>query len=313
MKMPFSFGARLVFRMVLPGLVIALILSPVVFFAIEQTDKTLDPGIYYPLASVGFGYLIMVSDQSIFMLFQGRRFWTKRDRDNFLSQEVKRLEELRHSSDSNDSGLNLESAIEISHFPLNDMGVNEAIYPTQLGNIIKEFEDYPSKKYGLDGIFYWYRLWLLIPKDIRLEIDEKQAVADGTIYLAFIFYMVAPVTLAYMGLDLLFGYDFLPFLPPWGALPIIALALYAGLGMYRLSLGIHKDFGNYFKALFDYGVSQLDLSAQLETISQVQDDPGFKLLDSIEARRQVWRYLRWHKIRGADGNVTANTAPYDFL
>jgi hypothetical protein len=53
-----------------------------------------------------------------------------------------------------------------------------------IGNIIDEYEAYPLSRYGMDSAFYWPRLWLIIDKDVRNEIDGEWAVVDAAVYTA---------------------------------------------------------------------------------------------------------------------------------
>lgn len=47
------------------------------------------------------------------------------------------------------------------------------IMPTSLGNALRAAEDYSYNVYGMDSIFWWPRLWLLLPDRVRNEIDES--------------------------------------------------------------------------------------------------------------------------------------------
>lgn len=69
---------------------------------------------------------------------------------------------------------------------------------TRLGNALASTEDYPSVAYGMDVVFWWRRLFPLLPDTIRKEIDDALtsllallnfatmvglASADGVLYL----------------------------------------------------------------------------------------------------------------------------------
>jgi hypothetical protein len=74
----------------------------------------------------------------------------------------------------------LEVGVEYALYPTDDDSAAYVAHPTRLGNIIESFESYPKIKYGLDSVFYWYRLWVVLDKDLREEIDSSQAVVDST-------------------------------------------------------------------------------------------------------------------------------------
>jgi hypothetical protein len=88
-----------------------------------------------------------------------------------------------------------------AEWPVDEGGDPYALYPTQLGNILAGFELYPKVKYGIDAIFYWYRLWVSLDKDLREEIDTVQAVVDSTLYVSFTLYVSAALALFYAGTE----------------------------------------------------------------------------------------------------------------
>jgi flagellar biosynthesis regulator FlaF len=61
----------------------------------------------------------------------------------------------------------------------------------RLGNLITAFESYSNTRYGIDGVFYWNRIWLKLEKDVRDDIDNHQAMADSTVYASFILFINA--------------------------------------------------------------------------------------------------------------------------
>lgn len=55
------------------------------------------------------------------------------------------------------------------NYPLTE----ELIMPTRLGNTLRAAEEYSSIAYGMDSVFWWPRLWPLLPDTIRKDIDES--------------------------------------------------------------------------------------------------------------------------------------------
>ena len=64
---------------------------------------------------------------------------------------------------------------EIRQFPADEHDHYIATRPTKMGNILASYEDYPDSRYGMDSVFYWHRLWLIVDKDTREEIDRTWA------------------------------------------------------------------------------------------------------------------------------------------
>jgi hypothetical protein len=48
------------------------------------------------------------------------------------------------------------------------------LLPTQLGNVLRAAEDYAQSKYGMDVVFWWPRLWLILPEAMQQQIDDSQ-------------------------------------------------------------------------------------------------------------------------------------------
>src|SRR5712691_2148238 len=69
-------------------------------------------------------------------------------------------------------------------YPMNDKGHSYASHPTLLGNIIAAYEKYPLTRYGMVSVFYWPRLWLLLEKEKKEEIDASWSLADGLLSLS---------------------------------------------------------------------------------------------------------------------------------
>jgi hypothetical protein len=199
------------------------------------------------------------------MLFEGRRFWPNWLWRLFHSIEHQRLAELLRIEDQSyklsESAIGqrkklftkryLEAWVQIRTFPFDDQGKYEARFPTRLGNLLTAYETYPDLRYGMDGVFYWPRIWFRLDKEVREELDTKQAVADSGIYLSFVLYINAVMWVVYCSryIQQTRVNDHLPaIIHPAILIPGFLLAAYIS---YRLSLYAQAQYGEAFKAVFD--------------------------------------------------------------
>lgn len=80
----------------------------------------------------------------------------------------------------------------------------EDLLPTRLGNVLKAAELYPSDegRYGIDAVFFWPRVYPLLPEHFRQSLGEARASLDlmlVTSFLAMLFALGAAVFLALVG------------------------------------------------------------------------------------------------------------------
>ncbi len=297
MKFPFDFGIKLIFRLILPGAILAAAMAPAVHAAMHALGILIRIEFALPFEVVAWGWAIVVCDMRIYMLFEGRRYWPEKLRTWMVNRQIKRLNALVQivEGDHPEDNEYLEAAVEYGFYPVTDGGDPCVRHPTRLGNIIESFETYPEVKYGLDAIFYWYRLWVVIDKDLREEIDNAQSVADSAIYIVFALYCSGTVMLAYALMAFIPVH--LPYVPsPLVLLLLSALCFVGGFVLYRLSLPVHCQFGELFKSVFDEHRSKLVFDDLVKHIGTIRGAP-YVSLNPWDTNRIVWRYLRWHRIR----------------
>jgi hypothetical protein len=308
MKLPFEFGTKLIFRLVFPGVILAAVTTPLVDALLDVSGIWINTEYLFPLETIAWGWLVVVSDMQIYMLFEGRRYWPAAIRKFFVWRESVRLKRLSDVAPDKDRRRFLEAGVEIGQYPTDEGGDPYVEFPTRLGNIIEAFETYPKVKYGLDSVFYWYRLWVVLDKDLREEIDNAQAVVDSTVYLSFVFYLSAVFALIYAGIESLMKTDWyigasLPILTllyvPKARVLYVAAAgcVVAGQFLYRLSLPAHAQFGELFKSVFDQYRSKLSFDDIVKEIGELTGDPYITGRTARERNQIVWRYLRWHRAR----------------
>jgi hypothetical protein len=306
-KFPFSFGTKLIFRIVLPGALLAAVMAPLVHAVMRMLGVDIRLLYTFPFEAIAWGWLIVTWDMFIYMLFEGRRFWPDWLRRFMIGREQARLDKLSAIVDGAgaDRRAQLEAGVEYTRYPMDNGGDPVARNSTRLGNLIDAYEDYPKLKYGLDAVFYWPRLWLSLDKDLREEIDNAQSMVDSTLYVAFILYVAGFVLFVYAAVGMILDIGCLswlpeirlPYVPPPGVLVLLGILTFpAGYLLYRTSLHAHAQFGELFKAAFDQFRSKLDFDDVLKDVGRIRGTPYVSVTPQ-EKNMVVWRYLRWHRIR----------------
>ncbi len=310
MKLPFDFSIKLIFRLVFPGTILAAALVPGLHAILHALGLSIKFEYLFPIEVIAWGWAIVVSDMAIYMLFEGRRFWPGPIRKLLLWCQRRRLKRLSKividTPDDIDPRRLAEAEVEYALYPVNEKSEAYVEHPTRLGNILESFETYPDVKYGLDAVFYWYRLWVVLDKDLREELDSSQAVMDSTVYASFVLYVSALVMLVYAGIGDAANIRWLhwlsavklPYVPTPSVLCLMAAGcLVLGFVVYRLSLNAHAQYGELFKSVFDQYRSKLMFDDILKHIARIMGVPTLMSKSQREKNEIVWRYLRWHLIR----------------
>src|SRR5258707_9551908 len=95
MKLPFEFGPKLIFRLVFPGVVLAAATTPLVNELLDIAAMPVKFEYLFPIETIAWGWLVVVCDMHIYMLFEGRRYWPEAIRGFFMHRERVRLQKLR--------------------------------------------------------------------------------------------------------------------------------------------------------------------------------------------------------------------------
>jgi hypothetical protein len=206
MKLPFEFGVRLFFRLIVPGIFVTVGLYPLLLTLLQLMNWTSYIGYAVVLLVLLSGWLLVVCDAWIYMIFEGRRLWPtwlwkwslsrERRRLKNLCERIAGFEQLQQPDPRSDRR-NLEDRVDQRNFPLNEDNEYFAEFPTRIGNLISAYEGHSLRVYGMSSVFYWNRLWLHIDKDLREEVDNRQALSDSTLYSAFAMYLAGVLWLFY--------------------------------------------------------------------------------------------------------------------
>lgn len=190
-----------------------------------------------------------------------------------------------------------ELSVRIRGFPLDRNGDPIVVYPTRLGNLIRASESYPELKYGIDGVFGWYRLWVSIDKDLRAELDDQQSLVDSCLYGSVVLLAGAAIGTIYFVLKFVDS-KALPLLPGWITLGVaIVGALILSRILYMLSLFTQASYGELFAALFDQYRETLKLGNVADVLADRNGDPALRGEPETVRNRAAIRFLRWHKYR----------------
>lgn len=302
MKLPFTLALKFVFRILLPGFIVALGLLPVSRTLLAREGGITSLEYLFILEMLLFGWLFVLLDMHIYMVFEGRRYWPKFAWEFFLGRERERLKRLEDDeerySGAGDLRRSREASVEARRFPLDEAtGASVAQFPTRLGNLLTAYEEYSKRIYGMYQGFYWPRIWVKLDKDLREEIDSMQALADSALYTVAALYVSGAFSAAYL-IFYLSGATFVKFLP----LPLLCWLLppvcfVMGYVLYRVSLHTHAQFGETFKAVFDQFRQEVNFEAVLKRVSRLTHDPSLLSAAAEEQNMAVWRYLHNYRVK----------------
>jgi hypothetical protein len=216
-----------------------------------------------------FGFLITSAIIPIFHLYEGfllpwltkpARFWN--ERKVFLLQEE--LHDLyANKSLDNMSSVEKEAIVKLeaflSDFPVrqqDDSYTYEVERPTRLANIIATYELYTQRRYGVDGIFFWFHLVYLAPEASRDDFQENSVYAESVLLAS-----AAGALVALVAGSVLVGLAVGNLFPRLAVFEIsvsettTAASMLFGLSafaiFYRLSWPAHRALGKSFCALVD--------------------------------------------------------------
>jgi hypothetical protein len=183
--------------------------------------------------------------------------------------------------------------------PQEEQLAGERLLPSRLGNALRSAEAYPASpdRYAMDGVFYWPRLYGVLPEGMRTTLEQARSAIDTMLILSLLAWLFVPVA---AGILLATGAG-------WQAWPQWLVALGGGLlvGMvaYRSAVSSALVFGELIRSCFD--LYRHDLLKQL----------GYAIPDALQGEQQLWHNLAQQLTRlGADDETvlryaTATTEP----
>src|SRR5207249_536400 len=112
-------------------------------------------------------------DYSIYMIYEGRRLWPRglsAALEKRAQARIAKMIEVAEANRNVDPAVTREIYWRLRMYPIESDGKFVAQAPTRLGNIVMGFEQYSLSRYGMDSVFFWYRLRILMDKDAREDM-----------------------------------------------------------------------------------------------------------------------------------------------
>ena len=145
------------------------------------------------------------------------------------------------------------------------------LMPTRLGNALRAAESYPGdeQRWGLDAVFWWPRLYLILPDGARTQVDDARAGLDQLVVLTMLSAAFGTVALALscVGLSLAVG------------LPCAAGGFLLSRACYLAAVTTAASFGDLVRSCYD--LFRGDLLARL----------GWPMPPILNRERQLWNAL----------------------
>lgn len=124
----------------------------------------------------------------------------------------------------------------------------DRLLPTQLGNVLRASEDYALCTYGMDIVFWWPRLWLILPDTVQKQIDESQAPMLALLNFATGIGVISIVGSIYLGMQYMGSWGYWAFLAAFTTLMVgITLTNLA----YRGAVSHAKVYGVLIRSAVD--------------------------------------------------------------
>ncbi|HEV2885116.1 MAG TPA: hypothetical protein VGW36_09675 [Pyrinomonadaceae bacterium] len=178
-----------------------------------------------------------------------------------------------------------------------DFPKSTLILPTKLGNVIRAFEDYPDREYGMDAVTIWPRLIAKIDPAYAASVDDAKTSFDFVLNISV---LSAVSSLIQVAAGLLYRKPFgsQGELLTWLLLIIITAAL--AVSFYNLSIRRATEWGETVRGAFD--LYRKDLLTQL----------GYELKVTTRVEERIlWDQISKQMIYG--DHPTTGTRTPDYL
>jgi hypothetical protein len=155
------------------------------------------------------------------------------------------------------------------------------LMPTRLGNVLRAAEDYSKSAYGMDSVFWWPRLWPLLPEAVKKEIDGALMPVVALLNFSLLMVLAALVGSFYLGYG---GFW-------WRSLLIFLGGLCLSLVSYHAAVSQAQDYGERIRSAID--LYRFDL---LKSLRQAMPE-------NLGAEIKLWEQLMLWLYNGDRGAV----------
>jgi hypothetical protein len=228
--------------------------------------------------AVFFASLVSVFIGSLTRLYEG--YWGARGLGRTLAKAGIAVQRWRHRRLDPNNPRHYE--IRYRQYPR----LPEDLLPTRLGNVLKATELYPGDegRYGMDAVFFWPRLYMVLPETMRDSLQNARSSLDLTLVtsaLGWLYALTACCFLALAGAS------------SWYLWLVAAAGVLAALAAYRGTVRAGVTYGELVRTAFD--LYRGDLLAQL----------GYAAPTSLAQEQVLWRNLgkQMYRRRADDPSV----------
>ncbi|RLB75027.1 MAG: hypothetical protein DRH15_14725 [Deltaproteobacteria bacterium] len=271
----------------LPSQVSTQVISFSLTLPLLEDVKIEGQGLFYTLAPVVIGAALILLNTPIIKLYEGAFSWQRNFLFKPLLEQVRRRHRAKHEKlralqaeynrvaaqlergEGNPQALQFQlaalrsyvgekpsaSSIEGLYMDLFspggvgwEMPFDEArLMPTRLGNAFAVIEEYPYRRYGMDGVTFWPRLTHVISDDYKAVIDSAKTNLDSLLNFSLLSGVLGLEFLAMAGYTLANGHQIAA---GWFCIGWIVTWIVAYL-FYRATVSATQSMGMQIAACFD--------------------------------------------------------------
>jgi hypothetical protein len=218
-----------------------------------QSSIHLDIIVYIIVGITIFAYLLQIFTNQVVRFFEG--YWDFFPLNRLALKLIKQNQvknnklnnELIAAIDSKNIGIrdSIQQKLD-NEYPNND----DLILPTKLGNVIRSAELHSYNCYGMDSVFWWPRLWPVLPQHVKNDINDALNPMLALLNFSILIPLFALISLIYtlhQRTELLL--DFWPTL--FLSFVLLLISVILAWTSYRAAISQAINYGSTIKATID--------------------------------------------------------------